>query len=88
MRLTAETCKREETQLEEGLHRYKSLLLKIAKDKKMNIIVSFEGTEQRDRDKKTHDLKMLEKASLVIAQTKTTHRKVYLQYELTRKGLN
>ena len=47
-KVAVEDSKRKETEFEEGINRYKSLLLKLAKDKKLDIIISFEGTEQRD----------------------------------------
>ena len=64
----------------------KSLLLKIARDKKLDIVISFEGTEQRDSNKNERDLDVLERAHLVKGQTKYTHRNEYRQYELTTKG--
>jgi hypothetical protein len=44
-KVLVEDSKRKETEFEEGIDRYKSLLLKIAKDKTPDMIISFEGTE-------------------------------------------
>lgn len=63
---------------------FKSVLLKLAKDKKMDVLLSAEGRDQHDSEKR--DLDVLEKAGLVKGQTKYTHRNEYRQYELTPKG--
>ena len=85
-RLSEEDNKREETEFEEGINRYKSLLLKMAREKKLDMIISVEGAEQSDFNKNERDLKVLERANLVKGLTKYTHRNVYRQYELTTKG--
>jgi hypothetical protein len=85
-KVLVEDSKRKETEFEEGIDRYKSLLLKLAKDKTLDIIISFEGTEQRDVNKNKLDLNVLKRAHLVKGQTKYTHRNVYRQYELTTEG--
>ena len=86
-KVAVEDSKLKETEFEEGISRCKSLLLKMAKDKKLNIILSFEGTQQRDLNKNELDLNVLERAHLVKAETKYTHRNTYRQYELTPKGV-
>jgi len=80
-----EDCEREKTEFEKGLDRYKSLLLKVAHEKKLDVLTSFEGTNQRNSE--IGDLKVLEKANLVTGQTKYTHRNAYREYELTAKGV-
>ena len=77
---------RKEIEFEEGINRYKSLLIKLAKDKTLDIIYSVEGTEQPDVNKNKRDLDILERAHLVKGQTKYTHRNEYRQYELTPEG--
>jgi hypothetical protein len=47
-KVAAEDNYRKKTELEEGIDRYKSLLFKLVKDKRLDIILSFEGTEQPD----------------------------------------
>ena len=81
-----EERKRKEKELAEGMNRYKSLLLKIAKEKKLDVLISSEGTKAPELNKNEQDLNMLEKAQLVEGQTKFTHRNEYRQYVLTPKG--
>jgi len=85
-KVAVEENKRKEADVEEGINRCKSLLLKLAKDKTLDIIYSVEGTEQPDLNKNKRDLDVLERAYLVKGQTKYTHRNEYRQYELTMEG--
>jgi hypothetical protein len=85
-KVAVEDSKLEETEFEEGINHYKAILLKVAKEKKLDIIISFEGTQQRDLNKNERVLDVLERALLVKGETKYTHRNVYRQYELTTKG--
>jgi hypothetical protein len=85
-KVALEGSKLKETEFEEEINRYKSLLFKMAKEKKLDIIISFEGTQQRDLAKNERDLDLLERAHLVKGETKYTERNVYRQYELTTKG--
>ena len=77
---------RKEIAFEEGINRYKSLLLRVAKVKPFDILVSSEGTEQGDMKQTVVDLNVLERAHLVKGQTKETNHNVYRQYELTTEG--
>jgi hypothetical protein len=86
-KVAAEDNKRNETEFEEGIDRYKSLLLKLAKEKTIDVIYSVEGTEQLDLNKNKRDFDVLEKAHLVKGETKYTHRNQYRQYKLTTKGV-
>ena len=79
-----ENFKHEESEFEKGLNRYKLLLLKVAREKKLDVLTSFEGTNQRNSE--VVDLKVLEKANLVAGKTKYTHRNAYREYKLTAKG--
>jgi hypothetical protein len=81
-----EDNERKEIEFDAGINRYKSLLLKLAKDKTLDMITSFEGTEQDHTNKDMKDLKVLERAHLVKGQTKETNHNVYRQYELTKEG--
>jgi len=85
-KVAVEDNKREEIEFEEGINRYKFLLLRIAKEKKLDITTIIEGTNAVDINKNEQDLNVLEKAHLVEGKTKYTHRNVYRQYELTSKG--
>jgi hypothetical protein len=85
-KVVVEDNERTEIDLEEGINRYKSLLLKLAKEKTLDIIYSVQGTEQPDLNKNKRDLDVLERAHLVKGQTKYTHRNEYRQYELTIEG--
>jgi hypothetical protein len=77
---------RKEIEFEEGINRYKSLLLRVAKIKPFDVLVSSEGTEQGNMKQTELDLDVLERARLVKGQTKYTHRNEYRQYELTSEG--
>ena len=77
---------RKEIEFEEGINRYKSLLLRVAKVKPFDVLVSSEGTEQSDMKQTVLDLDVLERARLVKGQTKETNHNVYRQYELTPEG--
>jgi hypothetical protein len=81
-----EDNQRKEIEFEEGINRYKSLLLRVAKVKPFDILVSSEGTEQDDMKQTVLDLNVLERAHLVKGQTKETNHNVYQQYELTVEG--
>jgi hypothetical protein len=80
-------CERKEKDLKKGVDRYKLLLQKLAKDKKMDVLNSVQGTEVYDSNELKEDLEVLKKANLVKEQTKYTHRNEYRQYELTTKGV-
>jgi hypothetical protein len=73
-------------EFEEGINRYKSLLLRIAKEEKLDITILFQGTERLDLNRNEQDLKVLERANLVEGKTKYTHRNTYRRYVLTTKG--
>lgn len=75
-----------EIDFEEGLNRYKSHLLKLAKDKTLDVIYTIEGSDQNDSNKDKGDLELLERAHLVKGETKYTHRNEYRQYMLTTEG--
>jgi hypothetical protein len=77
---------RKEIEFEEGINRYKSLLLRVAKVKPFDVLVSSEGSEQGDMKQTVLDLDVLKRARLVKGQTKYTHRNEYRQYELTPEG--
>jgi hypothetical protein len=77
---------RKEIEFEEGINRYKSLLLRVAKVKPFDVLVSSEGTEQGDMKQTELVLDVLERARLVKGQTKETNHNVYRQYELTPEG--
>ena len=77
---------RKELAFEEGINRYKSLLLRVAKVQPFDVLVSSEGTEQDNLNKNVQDLEVLERAHLLKAQTKETGRNVYREYELTPEG--
>jgi hypothetical protein len=85
-KVAVEDSERKEIDFEEGINRYKSLLVKLAKDKTLDILYSVQGADQPDLNKEKHDLEMLERAHLVKGQTKYTHRNEYRQYELTTEG--
>jgi hypothetical protein len=77
---------RKEIEFEEGINRYKSLLLRVAKVKPFDILVSSEGTQQGKLHQNVVDLNVLERAHLVKGHTKETDHNVYREYELTPEG--
>ena len=85
-KVAVEDNERKEIEFEEGINRYKSLLLRVAKVKPFDMLVSSEGTDQGDMKQTVLDLDVLERASLVKGQTKETNHNVYRQYELTVEG--
>ena len=87
-KVAVEDNKRKEIEFEEGINRYKSLLLRVAKVKPFDMLISSEGTKQGDLKQNVLDLEVLERAHLVKGQTKETNHNVYRQYELTQKELN
>lgn len=72
--------------IDEGLERYKSLILQIAKAKKWDLRVWVEGQEPDDLKKYETDLNMLERGNYIKGKMKYAHRNAYRQYELTKKG--
>ena len=84
--VAVEDNERKEMEFVEGINRYKSLLLRVAKVKPFDILVSSEGTEQGNMKQTVLDLDVLERARLVKGQTKETNHNVYRQYELTPEG--
>jgi len=85
-KVAVEDNMRKEIEFEEGINRYKSLLLRVAKVKPFDILVSSEGTQQGDMNQTVLDLDVLERARLVKGQTKETNHNIYRQYELTPGG--
>ena len=76
----------EKTVIEQSLPQYKTFLLKIANQKKLDVLIWMEGTDQKNLNESEKDLNILERANLIIGETKYTHRNVYRQYELTKIG--
>jgi activator of 2-hydroxyglutaryl-CoA dehydratase len=85
-KVAVEDNTRKEIEFEEGINRYKSLLLMVAKVKPFDMLVSSEGTEQVNMKQTVLDLDVLERAHLIKGQTKETNHNVYRQYELTAEG--
>ncbi len=84
--VAVEDNERKEMEFVEGINRYKSLLLRVAKVQPFDILVSSEGTQSGDLHQNKVDLNVLERAHLVKGQTKETNHNVYRQYELTPEG--
>jgi hypothetical protein len=85
-KVAVEDNTRREIELGEGINRYKTLLLRVAKVKPFDMLVLSEGTEQGDMKQTMLDLEVLEKARLIKGKTKETKHNTYNQYELTAKG--
>ncbi len=84
--VAVEDNERKEIAFEEGINRYKSLLLRVAKVKPFDMLISSEGTKPGNLHQDVVDLEVLERAHLVKGQTKETNHNVYRQYELTTEG--
>ena len=84
--IAAEEYELRKKEFEEGLDRFIALLLRIAKEEKLDITILFQGSERLDLNKNEQDLKVLERADLVEGKTKYTHRNTYRRYMLTAKG--
>ena len=80
-----EDYRRKVKDIEERLERYGFLILKIEKLKKLDLAVFVEGEETHSEHEK--DLSLLEKGNLVEGQMKYTERNAYLEYTLTKKGV-
>jgi hypothetical protein len=87
-KVAVEDNTRKEIEFEEGVNRYKSLLLRVAKIQPFDVLVSSEGTQSSNFHQNVVDLDVLERAHLVKGHTKETNHNVYRQYELTRKGVD
>ncbi len=84
--VAVEDNERKEIAFEEGINRYKSLLLRVAKVQPFDMLISSEGTKPGNLHQDVVDLEVLERAHLVKGQTKETNHNVYRQYELTPEG--
>ncbi|MCW4009306.1 MAG: hypothetical protein NWF05_01630 [Candidatus Bathyarchaeota archaeon] len=85
-KVAEEDFKQEQKRLEDEFPRLKTLLLKIAQLKGLDVTIWIEGTKVSDSKEDEEDLRVLERANLVKGKTKFTHRNVYRHYELTQKG--
>lgn len=85
-KVVEEGYQHEKTAIEENMPKYKTFLLKIANQKKLDVLIWMEGTDQRNLDESEKNFSVLERANLIIGETKYTHRNVYRQYELTKIG--
>lgn len=83
-KVAEEDYKSENAEIEEGLERYKSLILKIANVKKFDLAIWVEGSEMHLKYEK--DLNLLERGNLVKGQIRYTERNAYREYKLTKKG--
>lgn len=86
IQLIQERSKREEREIEEGIERFKSFLLRTSNEKQLDLAILVEGTPSKDLERDGQDLEMLEKADLLKGETKYTHRNQFRQYTLTLKG--
>ena len=84
--VAVEDNERKEIAFEEGINRYKSLLLRVAKVQPFDMLISSEGTQPGNLHQDVVDLEVLERAHLVKGQMKETDHNVYREYELTTEG--
>ena len=86
-KVAAEDNTRKEIKFEEGIQRYKSLLLRVAKVQPFDILVSSEGTEQGNLHQNVVDLDVLERAHLVKGYAKETNHNVIVNMSSLLKEL-
>jgi hypothetical protein len=84
-RVVEEDYESEKEEIEDRLDRYKSIILKIAKDKTFDLAIWVEGSETQFQQSEK-DLNFLERGNLVKGQMKYTHHNAYREYRLTKKG--
>jgi hypothetical protein len=84
-RIAEEDYESERKDIEQGLDRYKALLLEIARVKTLDLAIWVEGSDTRFQ-KDERDLSFLERANLVKGRMNYTHRNAYREYQLTKKG--
>ncbi len=77
--------KRECEEIEKGLERYKSHLIKIAQASKWDFPISIEGWKTH-REQDERDLNLLERSRLIQSEMKYTEHNVYREYRVTEKG--
>lgn len=77
--------KRECREIEEGLERYKSHLIKIAQAGKWDFPIFIEGWETH-REQDERDLNLLERSRLIKSEIKYTEHNAYREYRVTEKG--
>jgi hypothetical protein len=85
-KVAEEEYRSKKLEIEEGLERFKSFLLKIAKTKKWSHIIWVEGSMVKKFEKYEKDLNLLEKGDLVKGRMKYTEHNAYRVYQLTPKG--
>lgn len=85
-KVAGEDCESRIAAIDEGLNRYKSLILQIAKAKKWDLLVWVEGQELEDLKTYEEDLNMLERGNFIKGKMKYSEHNAYREYELTKKG--
>jgi hypothetical protein len=81
-----EDRQRELKKFEDGLSRYKELLIKVSKVRPFEMMLQAEGPEFYDMKQVMHDLRVLERAHLLKETLKDTFRAEYHQFDLTAQG--
>ena len=71
---------------EDGLRRFKALMLAIKKAERYDLVILAEGSVPAGINQAEKDLNMLERANLVKGELKFTDRDTYRRYVLTKKG--
>jgi hypothetical protein len=79
-KVAEEDYKSKKLEIEQGLERFKSLLLKIAKTKRWDLTIWVEGSRVKNLEKYEKDLNFLERGSLVKGRMKYTERTAYRVY--------
>jgi hypothetical protein len=77
---------REVKEFEEGIDRYRSLLIKVSKVRPFDMMPQAEGPEFYNVKQMMQDLNVLERANLLKSELKETFRSEYRQYDLTLEG--
>jgi len=79
-----EEYKRKISEIDEGLKRYKAILLNIDNSERFEVVIWVEGMDTESQQKK--DLNLLERSGLVQGQNRYEEHNAYRRYMLTDKG--
>jgi hypothetical protein len=85
-KVAEEDKEHEEKEFDEGIERYKSLLIKVSKVRPFDMMPQAEGPEFYNVKQMMQDLNVLERANLLKSELKETFRSEYRQYDLTVEG--
>ena len=83
-KLVDEEYEKKISEIDEGLKRYKAILLNIDKSERFEVVIWVEGMEMESQHRK--DLNLLENCGIVKGQNRYEEHNAYRRYILTDKG--